>query len=81
MIYMDGEENGSKLRPFIAPKKTKFNYKSLDDALLQIYNYEINEKHHIIVPSNDYDNVFYCREMRIKTSCIQAWRNELLAKM
>lgn len=80
MKYMDGEENGNALRPFIPSKKTWFNYPSLDEALNQIYDYEVNSLHHNVIPCADYDKVFYVKEMRIKT-CIQVRRDELLAAM
>ena len=78
--YMDGEENGKALKPFIPSKKTHFNYTSLDDALLRIYDHEVNTMHHAVVACTDYDKVFYVKEMRVKT-CIQIRRNELLAEM
>lgn len=80
MKYMDGEENGNVLRPFIPSKKTWFNYPSLDEALRQICEHEMNNKHHNVVPCVDYDKVYYVKEMRVKT-CIQVRRNELLRQM
>lgn len=80
MKYIDGEENGKALSPFIPSKKTRFNYPSLDEALRQIYEHEVNDKHNNVVPCVDYDKVFYVKEMRVKT-CIQARRDALLAQM
>ncbi|MCQ2286982.1 MAG: ATP-binding protein [Bacteroidales bacterium] len=80
MIYMDGEENGYPLKPYIPSRNTKFNYVSLDDALRQIYEYEVNIKHHNVISCVDYDKVFYVKDKVIKT-CIQVRRNELLAQM
>lgn len=80
MIYMDGEENGVSLRPFIPSRKTHFVYASLDDAVRQIYEHEVNTKHHAVMACTDYDKVNYCKEMRVKT-CIQNRRDELIAEM
>ena len=80
MKYMDGEENGKTLRPFIPSKKTRFNYPSLDEALRQIYEHELNDMHHNVEPCADYDKVFYVKEMRVKT-CIQVRRDDLWAQM
>ena len=80
MKYMDGEDNGNALRPYTPGKKTRFNYPSLDEALRQIYEHEVNDLHHNVMPCTDYDKVFYVKEMKIKT-CIQVRRDELLASM
>ena len=78
--YMDGEENGQHLRPFIPSKKTHFTYVSLDDALRQIYEHEVNDIHHAVEACTDYDKVFFVKDMQVKT-CIQARRDEVVAEM
>ena len=78
--YMDGEESGKSLSPFIPSKKTKFNYPSLAEALRQIYDHEVNVKHHNVEACTDYNKVYYVKEMRVKT-CIQERRDELMAEM
>jgi len=80
MIYMEGEENGTPLSPFVPSKNTHLKYPSLDEAMKQIYDHEVNSKHHAVVPSNDYDIVFICEEMKVK-KCIQVRRNALLSQM
>ena len=80
MIYMEGEENGTPLSPFAPSKNTHFKYPSLDEALKQIYDHEVNNKNHAVVASNDYDIVFICEEMKVK-KCIQVRRGVLLSQM
>ena len=80
MFYMDGEENGVALTPYVPSHNTKLRYVSLDDALRQIYDYEVNNKHHDVVPSNDYDIVFVSVEKKVK-KCIKTKRNALLSLM
>ncbi len=80
MVYMEGEENGIPLPVFAASKNTHFKYASLDEAMRQIYDYEVNNKHHAVIPNNDYDIVFICEDMKVK-KCIQVRRNALLMQM
>lgn len=80
IIYIEGEENGKPLPVFAASKNTHFKYLSLDEAITQIYDHEVNSKHHAVVASNDYDIVFICEEMKVK-KCIQVRRNALLSQM
>ena len=80
MIYMEGVENGTPLKPFNPSGNTRFKYVSLDEALQQIYDYEVNTKHHDVVAGKDYDIVFLSKEMKA-TKCIQVKMNALLSKM
>lgn len=80
MVYIEKEENGNPLPVFVASKNTHFKYPSLDEALKQIYEHEVNDKHHAVDASNDYDIVFLCEEMKVK-KCIQVRRNVLLSQM
>lgn len=81
IVYMTGKKNGVD-EPSFKPKKrdARFTYSSLDEALKQIYNHEINDKHNNVVPHNDYDIVFKC----ISKSQIEPFvnrRNQVLQKM
>ena len=80
MVYIEGEENGVALTPFSASRNTKMKYASLDDALQQIYDYEVNQNNHNVTPSVDYDIVFTCENMKVK-KCIQIRRDALLRQM
>ncbi|MCR5064922.1 MAG: recombination protein RecF [Bacteroidales bacterium] len=80
MVLMDGEENGRKLLTYKPSSNTKMKYESLDEALQQIYDFEVNSNHHNVVPSTDYDNVFFTEDMKI-SSCIQQRKNALLVIM
>lgn len=80
MIYMEGEENGVALTPYPVSRNTKMRYTSLDDALQQVYDYEVNVKNHNVIPSVDYDIVFTCEKMKVK-KCIQVRRDALLRQM
>ena len=78
---MMGKKNGVN-EPSFKPKKRdpRFTYSSLDEALKQIYNHEINDKRNNVVPHNDYDIVFKC----ISKSQIEPLvnrRNQVLQKM
>lgn len=81
IFYMMGKKNGVN-EPSFKPKKRdpRFTYSSLDEALKQIYNHEINDKRNNVVPHNDYDIVFKC----ISKSQIEPLvnrRNQVLQKM
>ena len=80
MIYMEGEENGVALTPFQASRNTKMRFTSLDDALQQIYDHEVNVKNHNVIPSVDYDIVFTCEEKKVK-KCLRIRRDALLRQM
>lgn len=79
-ILMEGELNGVELDRFYPSGNTRFKYESLEDAMRQIYDYEINSKHHNVVAGNDYDIVFFCEDLKVK-KCIQLKRNALFAAM
>ena len=76
---MDGTENGTKLKPVKPTDSTpQFIYNSLDDALQKIYNHEVNVKHHLVKPHNDYDIVLRTLGQG-KVECITVRRDSLLA--
>ena len=79
-ILMEGELNGVELDRFYPSGNTHFKYESLEDAMQQIYDYEMNSKHHNVVAGNDYDIVFFCEDLKVK-KCIQLKRNALFAAM
>jgi hypothetical protein len=81
MTLMEGEKYGAKLAPFIPSRKTIFNYPSIDEALQQIYDHEVNSKHNDVQPCTDYDKVFFTREKKVTTTCIRERRDEILAAM
>ena len=78
--FMDGEEGGQRLKPFVPSKKTHFTYKSLDDALQQIYDHVLNNMHHAVETCNDYDKVHFVKDMQVRTS-IQTRRDEVVAEL
>ncbi len=80
MVNMTGEENGVELTPFPVSRNTKMRYTSLDDALQQIYDHEVNKKNHNVIPSVDYDNVFICENNKVK-KCIRKKMDSLLRQM
>lgn len=78
-IYMDGTENGTKLKPFRpTDSMSQFIYNSLDDALQKIYDHEVNVKHHPVKPHSDYDIVMRALGQG-KVECITVRRDGLLA--
>ena len=78
-IYLDGTENGKKLKPFKPTESMpQFVYNSLDDALKKIYDYEVNNRHHPVKPHNDYDIVLRTLGQG-KVECITVKRDSLLA--
>ena len=79
-ILMEGELNGVELDRYYPSGNTHFKYESLEDAMRQIYDHEINSKHHNVVAGNDYDIVFFCEDLKVK-KCIQLKRNALFAAM
>lgn len=80
IVYIEGEENDKTLPAFRASRNTKLKYASLDDALQQIYDHEVNFENHPVIPNADYDIVFTCEDMKVKT-CIQRRRDALLQLM
>lgn len=79
-ILMEGELNGVELDRFYPSGNTRFKYESLEEAIQQIYDHEVNTKHHNVVAGNDYDIVFFCEDLKVK-KCIQLKRNALFAAM
>ena len=79
--YMEGTKNGVPLRPY-SPKPTQlqFNYKSIDDALQKIYDYEINNLGNNVLPHRDYDIVDRYINKSNYEPIVQR-RNNLLATM
>lgn len=76
MIYMEGINNGINQQPYHPTKNmTKFQYKSLDDALQKIFEYEVNTLHHGVIAHNDYDIVNVVKNGG--TECITVRRNVL----
>ena len=79
-IYLEGMENGIRLKPFHPTDRMKqFCYISINDALKKIYEYEVNVVHHAVVTHNDYDIVYRCMNNELEPIAVK--RDALLAAM
>lgn len=83
-VHMEGVENGKALKPISPNEKMrifkKFCYKSLDEALQNIRDYEVNTLNHPVVAHNDY-NIVYKMCNRTVLEPFATKRDELLAAM
>lgn len=65
ILSMEGCKDGTPLNPFKPNKGMRnygdFCYKSLDDALQKIYDYEVNTNKHPVIAHQDYDVVSQIR--------------------
>lgn len=81
-VHMEGTLNGKKLKG-CSPnedmdKYEDFCYRSIDDALQKIYDFEVNNLHHAVVAHNDYDIVFKVCNQSVLEPFAQK-RDEVLA--
>lgn len=83
-VRMVGMENGVELNLFSPNPKMNsyksFFYCSLDDALLKIFDYEVNHNHRAVIAHTDYD-IVYQMKAKNKYEPFTKRRNELLAVM
>lgn len=79
--YMEGWSNGAVLKPCgIGPGATKFSYKSLDEGLKKIYDYEVNNNRHNVVAHHEYDIVDRIVS-KVGRECLKLRIGQLLAGM
>lgn len=81
-VRMDGTLNGQKLKG-CSPNENmdgyeRFCYRSIDDALQKIYDFEVNVQHHPVIAHNDYDIVFWVCNKGVLEPFAQK-RDEILA--
>ena len=81
MATLDGKENGKTLPPCNPSiDNPKFKYSSIKEALQIIYDHEVNEEHHNVIPNNDYDIVFICKNKK-ELFNLRLARNALFYRM